>query len=150
MITHLRFVPEPQVLGVLKRPYDEDFHKVLKISAKKCLRFLPEDTSALITHDTVMLIASDILLKIISYFTAYANSYWHNKNLLIFDTKAWQDAEAKAEFFCNEQNASSRIKYEMYLEEHKFDIQGGLFPDYPLLPFEKTPEYYRKGVIITS
>jgi hypothetical protein len=147
----LKLLPEPQARAWIKNPYDEAFHEVLKASAEKCLKYMPSSSTAFVTDFCVIIASHDIQHKIISYFTAYANLYWNNKKqMLVFEPSWWQLNEFDTDFLQKSCAIDARAEYEMYIEEHKFDVQGGLFPEYAFLPFEKTPEYYRKGIIITS
>lgn len=152
---YLLFMPEVQVLGWMKNPYDETLHGVLKVSTEKCLKLTRKGTSALVTDRTVLIIGEGISLKVISHFTAYTNYYWNDrKQLLLFVPKIEVcSSDRISAVFEQEQKRIEELSwasYQTYLGKHKLDIQSGLFPDYPLIPYEKTPEYYRKGIIITS
>jgi len=152
---YLLFLPEPQVLSWMHNPYDLTLQEVLKLSTEKCLKLTREGTSALVTDRTVLIIGEGLSLKVISYFTAYTNYHWNNrKQLLLFVPKIEVcSSDRMSVVFEQEQERIEELSwtsYQTYLGKHKLDIQSGLFPDYPLIPYEKTPEYYRKGIIIKN
>jgi hypothetical protein len=145
--------PEPQTFAWLKQPYDDDFHKVLKYATERCLPFTQGEAKALVTDRTVYILAESIPLKVISYFTAYANKLWNGRGLLVFfaDQTEIMRMDSYTDVITvqmDEVEKLSRSHYEMYMEEHKFDLENGLFPDYSALPFHKTPRYYQRGIIV--
>jgi tRNA(His) 5'-end guanylyltransferase len=166
----ISFVPEPQIFAWLKKPYDEEFHTILRASAEQCLK-RADDATALISDQRVFIFAKELTMSTLSYFTAFANYYWNDrKHLLVFwaeganfhsplveeDMKNICEEDMKN--ICEQQiekekkkiQEQSRLTYEMYLAEHRTDFTNTLFPEYGILPYEKTPEYFRKGIIITN
>ncbi len=156
MSEYMTLNPEPQVMGSLKKPYDDEFHNILKASTKLSLRCIPGDAKALVTDRAVYIVAVDqIPLKLLSYFTAHANRMWNGRGLLTF----WAEIAPTAQIglytliLAKERERISELakaSYEMYLEEHRLDLEESLFPEYGVLPFDKTPEYYQRGIIVSK
>jgi hypothetical protein len=147
----LELIPEPQIFSWIKRPYDKEFYKILRAAAERCLRFMTRYGNALITDKKVVLLDPDspIEFNMLSYFTAYANYYWNDRNrLLVFSgtPDQWLLDKYTTEYFLAEIQRSSRASYEMYVEDCRASLAGGLFPDYTILPYEKTPKFYREGI----
>lgn len=152
----LKILPEPFVFGGLKKPYDPEFHLLIKGAAQQSMRYLVGYARALVTDRAVLFVSSeDIPLRVLSYFTAHANRNWNGRGIVAFmaDLYPVLTLDEYDEPLKTEQKrieVLSKSSYEMYLEEHRFDIEGGLFPEYTFLPYDKTPEYYQRGVILTK
>jgi len=153
MSEYLTLLPEPQVMGTLKKPYDTEFHKVLRSSTEIIMQHIPGNVTALVTDRAVYIVGVDIIpLRVISYFTAHINRMWNGRGLLIFSARLCTVA-IHSTLLANERErviAFAKLSYEMYIEEHRFDLENGLFPEYILLPYEKTPDYYQRGIILTK
>jgi len=154
----LSFRPEPSVYARLKKPFDTNFHRMLLIATNKTLTHVSPYVEAVVTNLEVTLVsAGELDINLISYFTAHANKAWGGGSLLVFNVQLETNigkldqgishliAEVRGRYKHN-----AEIDYEMYVEEYRENLHGDLFPEYTFIPFEQTPEFYQKGIVLTQ
>jgi len=139
------------VLANAKRPYDSDYHTVLFYCAQQ-LKW-DWNYNSIVTGSTIFVdINDDDQYKkfaiVVGELTAWINRMWPTRARIVFDIE--DDYHVPLGDMYHYIERASKAEYELFTENYDLNPQPSLFGRNFILPYEKTPTFFREGVRVNE